>query len=227
MPGQRAVGADEGAPFGLWDPAVAAGAGRRGAPLVDQLHGDAGQRGFVGQVAEQVGAIPGPQPAVMHRPEVAVADTFGVTDDEGADPMGDGPLDDQFGGVVLAVTDPAAMARVGFLLGPAGLTPPPGAAPAGGGGSTGDGPGAGLGVGQMQVVFGSRGPARDHQGVGAADHGVGVDDAHVDPGHPGRVEVVDLDGDLGADVDGQAAAVDGQGNRAHLGGRVGDRTGQP
>ena len=148
--------------------------------------------GFVGQVAEQVGAVPGPQPAVVDGPEVTVGDAFGVADDQGGDPVGDGPVDDQFGGVVLAVADPAAVAGVGAALGPAGLTPPPRAALAWFGGPAGGGPGPGFGVGQVQVVLGPGGPTGDQQGVGAGHHRVGVDDTQVDPGDPVRVEVVGL-----------------------------------
>jgi hypothetical protein len=70
-------------------------------------------------------AIPGPQPTVVDVAEVTIADAFGVTDDQRPDPVGDGPVDDQFGGVVLGVADPAAVSGVGSSLGPAVLTPPP------------------------------------------------------------------------------------------------------
>jgi hypothetical protein len=107
MPAISTVGTGEVASGGFGDPGstgrVGTGAGR--AAFVDTEHGDASQGGFVGDGAQEVAATPGPEPPVVHRPKITVGDAAGVADDEGPDPLGDGPLDEVLGGFVVGLVD--------------------------------------------------------------------------------------------------------------------------
>jgi len=58
-------------------------------------------------------------------PGVLVGDPFRVTNDEGADPLGDGPGDEGPGGFMVGLADAALVGRLGSPLGGAQLTPTP------------------------------------------------------------------------------------------------------
>jgi hypothetical protein len=127
---------------------------------------------------------------------------------------------------VLGLTDTPAMATLDEAGPAAGLAPAPRATLTGCGCPCGDRSPAGLGVGQVLAVFGPDASPGHQQCLPAgAGHRVRVDDAQVDTGHPAGIWTlpgrVGGHGQLGGDLQAQSPAVDEQGDRPDLPGRVG------
>ena len=86
---------------------------------------------------------------------------------------------------------------------------------------------AGLLITQVQEALGADRPARHQQANLLGDHGIGVYDAKVHPGHPIRVQVVLVNRHGGGDGQPELATIGDQGHRPDLGGRIRDRSGCP
>jgi len=125
VPGLPAVRAAEDPPGGLGHPPGTRGAGRGGAPLINQSDGDPGDCGLVGQGADQVPDPPAAEPLVVSTPGGQAEHTARVADRQRADPVLDRPADDGRGGLVLCLADPPPVPRFDGPLAAPELPPPP------------------------------------------------------------------------------------------------------
>jgi hypothetical protein len=125
VPVVPAVRAAEVAPSGPGDPAGAGGAGGGGAPLVNQLDGDPGGLGLIGQGADEVPDPPVASALVVPPAGVQVQHAAGVADRERPHPVLDGPGHCGLGGLVLGLADPPPVPGLGRALAAAVLPPPP------------------------------------------------------------------------------------------------------
>jgi hypothetical protein len=110
--GEPAMRTGEHAPGWLGDTFEALRAGRGGAPLVNQDHGDSGLLGLVGQDGNQVTDAPVTDPPVMPPPSGQDQHATRIAHRQGAGPLLDRPVDDHGGGFVLGLGHPAPVPRL-------------------------------------------------------------------------------------------------------------------
>ncbi|HEV2239405.1 MAG TPA: hypothetical protein VGR98_00060 [Streptosporangiaceae bacterium] len=191
MAGELAVRACEHPPSGFGDALVAVRAGRRGAPLVNELDGNPGGLGLVAERADEVADAPIAGAPVVSPPGSEVQHAARVAHSQGADPACGCPGDDVFGSLVLGLADSAPVPRLHQTLPPPVLPPPPRPLLTRFRGTAGDSPVAGLGVLVMLEVLGADRAARHQQPLPArARDRIWVDDAQVDSSHLSRVELL-------------------------------------
>ncbi|WP_246835748.1 hypothetical protein [Micromonospora sp. MH33] len=125
MPGEVAVWAGQGSAAGFRYPPPAGRAGRGGAAFVDEVDGDAGQDGLVGEDLQEPADLPLPQPQVVPPPRVQVEHPTRVTHVQHTDPLADRPGHHRVGGLVLGLTHPAPVPALDPPRPTPVLTPPP------------------------------------------------------------------------------------------------------
>ena len=166
--------------------------------------------------AHEVGAPPGVEAPVLFLAAAGMGDALGVTDDEGPDPMGDGPVDDGLGGFMVGLADAATVPRLGVALLGAEFAPAatPALAPPWGFGA--QVAGAGFGIGEMESFLGADRPPRHQQRLVVEGDCVRVDDPQIHASNSIRIHLRRLDRDRGGDIDDETFGVDEQRDRADL-----------
>ena len=216
VPLKSAVRAREEAAFGFGDAPPAGRAGGGGATLVHYPHADSGLLGLVAEGSQQVGAAPLPQPEVLHPSRIPFGDPAKIANHQGADPLSNGEGDHLLCRLVLGLVDATTMTCFDLAL-PGAMAPPtPRPTLSGFRGMTSCLCLACLPILEVEVVLGAERPPRYEESSVLGGHRVGMDDAKVDTGDPGRVEVLLLDRDGGGDGQPQSSAVGQQNDRSNL-----------